>query len=267
MALARTSKCTLLREGSGPSECGPWTIHSVRLHVAGRQEEAALEAVRAFRPTPQVIGKRVRDRETGEVWDLVRFITMHFAQAETAALMPLGRVATLLAGFPWAGLCGIAVNRVDLACDHLVSVSPKEVCDRIAALKLPYSRPYRGHEDAEEPWLSIYHNGGKGKNPPLRVVHYPRLEALQHRRPGAAERAVEYVRQRVREEVRFRGPGLRNRLGGGPMTPAVVLGSLPALIAAAERRLRPVSEAGVLSVPERDPEGEGALLALAEGLP
>jgi hypothetical protein len=96
------------------------------------------------------------------------------------------------------------------------------------------------------------------------VIHYPRLESLLYRHPDAASAAVEYCRPRVRQEIRFRGRGLRDRVGPGSMTPEVVLGSFGALVRFAERRLRPVFREGVLATPERDLEGEGVIGTVSE---
>ncbi len=266
LAHARNSKCSILSSPLAASSCDPWTVHSLGLFIRGHQEEETLEAIRSFRPAPMVFARERTDRATGEVTALSYHVRIDFASREAGALLPLGEVAALLGDFPWAALPLLTVNRVDLASDHLVTSDPKVVCDRVAEVHLPYCIPYRGPEDAVRPWLSIYHNAGKVPARAVAVAHYPRLEACLHRHHAADAATLAYVEYRVRQEVRFRGPGLRRRIGAGSMTPRAVLGSLAALVAFAERRLRPVFESGILSAPERDLPGEAALLALAEML-
>lgn len=256
--LARNSNCAIL--GERPSALpDPWTIHSLMLFVPGPASDEMWVALRSFTPAPLIFGKNSTDRQTGESITLSRLIRLDFADPANAALLPLEAVAASLRLFPWGYCPGLRINRVDLVADHLVAANPKEVCDRIAGLRLPYSRPYRGPRDADEPWLSIYHNGGKARAPRIVVIHYPRLASLLRRHAEAGTAARRYAEHRVRQEVRFRGQGLRRAAGGGPMTPDVVFGSFAALVQFAERRLRPVFEAGILSTPPRDLAGEAAL--------
>ena len=257
--LARNSKCAFLKRPSASCLCDPWTIHSLTFFVPGPHRDEMLAALQPFTPPPMIFDRRRTDRKTGEVTTLSALLRIDFADPENAALLPLGKAAASLQRFPWALHPGLRVNRLDLASDHLVSPDPRETCDCIARLRLPYSRPYRGPKDAEEPWLSIYHNGGKARVPGVVVIHYPRLESLLHRHPEAGAAAVRYAQHRVRQEIRFRGQGIRRRLGGGSMTPDVVFGSFAALVQFAERRIRPVFEAGILSCPRRDLSGEAAL--------
>jgi hypothetical protein len=248
-----------LRGPTATVSCDPWTIHSLTFFLPGHQDDEMLDLIRSFRPAPMIFDRNWTDRQTGEVRALSYFIRVDFARGTDSALLPLGDIAASLQGFPWALFPGLTVNRLDLASDHLVSDSPREVCDRIAALKLPYSRPYRRPGDADEEWFSIYHNGGKARVARVAVIHYPRLESLLYRHPDAASAAVEYCRPRVRQEIRFRGRGLRDRVGPGSMTSDVVLGSFAALVRFAERRLRPVFREAALSVPGCDLEGERTL--------
>ena len=262
--LARNSKCAFLELPPATHPPDPWTVHSLAFFLPGPHRGEALAALQAFTPTPMIFDRRWTDRQTGEIVTLSHLVRFDFADPENAALLPLGKVAASLERFPWAAYPSLRVNRIDLASDHLVSPSPREVCDRIAGLRLPYSRPYRGPQDAKDPWLTMYHNGGKTRAPGVVVVHYPRLESLLHRHSEAGPAAVRYAAHRVRQEIRFRGQGIRRRVGGGSMTPEVVFGSFPALVQFAERRLRPVFEAGILSPPSRDLAGEAALASAVE---
>ncbi len=247
----------------GPAQ--PWTVHSLMFYVPRHLRQETFAALEAFLPGAMAFGRRRTDRETGEVVFLGRFARADFADPDTRALLPLSEVAAQLRPFPWGECLDLRVHRVDMAADHLVAIPPREVCDRIADLHLPYSRTYRGPEDQVEAWPGVYHKGGKVKAWTVEVVHYPRLESLLHGHQDTPPFAVEYVRQRVRQEVRFRGPGLRRRVGSGAMSADVVLGSFPALVHFAERRLRRVFEAGILSPPPRDLEGEAALAAAVLG--
>ncbi len=261
--LARNSKCAFLELPPATHPPDPWTVHSLTLFVPGPHRGEILAALQRFTPTPMIFDRHWTDRQTGEIVTLSHLVRLDFAGPEDAALLPLGDVAALLERFPWGAHPGLRVNRIDLASDHLASPSPKKVCDRIAGLRLPYSRPYREAQHAAEPWLTIYHNGGKTRAPGVVVVHYPRLESLLHCRPESGAAAVRYAERRVRQEIRFRGQGLRRRVGGGSMTPDVVFGSFPALVRFAERRLRRVFEAGILSSPASDLAGEAALTSAA----
>ena len=262
--LARNSKCAFLELPPATHPSDPWTIHSLAFFLPGPHRGECLAALQTFTPAPMIFDRHWTNRQTGEVVTLSHLVRLDFADPENGALLPLEEVAASLERFPWAAHPGLRVNRIDLASDHLLSPSPPEVCDRIAELRLPYSRPYRGAQDAKDPWLTMYHNGGKTRAPGVVVVHYPRLESLLHRHSEAGPAAVRYAAHRVRQEIRFRGQGIRRRVGGGSMTPDVVFGSFPALVQFAERRLRPVFEAGILSPPPRDPAGEAALASAVE---
>ena len=232
--------------------------------MPGHKSDDALELIRSFRPAPLIYPRKRTCRVTGEYGALSYFVHLDFTRQVDAALMPLGEVAALLGSFPWAHFPGLTVNRIDLASDHLVPDSPVDVCDRVADLRLPYCRPYRGPKNTVERWLTIYHNGGKARTPKVVVAHYPRLESLLHRNPNAAAAAVRYAEHRVRQEIRFRGQGLRRRVGSGSMTPDVVLGSFPVFVRFAEKRLRRVFREGILSTPGRDLEGEAAMASAVE---
>jgi hypothetical protein len=260
--LARNSKSAFLEERPCTVSCDPWSVHSLSLFLRGSDTEEAVEAIHTLLPAAVIVPIPWTDRATGEVKTSAAFIHLDFTCPDTAALLPLSAVSQQLASFPWEQFPGLRVNRVDLASDHLVRSDPKRVCGRIGDLHLPYSSTYRGPADAHESWLTVYHRGGKKARAwKTQVAHYPRLESLL-RHPDAATAAIEYCRQRVRQEVRFRGQGLRRRLGGGPMTLEIVLASFPLLVEFAERRLRPVFEAGVLSPPPRDLVGEAALASV-----
>ncbi|MBN1458755.1 MAG: hypothetical protein JXA57_04410 [Armatimonadetes bacterium] len=213
-----------------------------------------------------IFNRRWTDRQTGESVTLSRLIRFDFSDPCNAALLPLDETAAALRRFPWAAHPGLRVNRLDLASDHVVA-DPKDVCDRIADLHLPYSKPYRGPENADGRWLSAYHNGGKTRRAGVTVVHYPRLESLLHHHPQAGSVAVRYLTNRVRQEIRFRGQGLRRRVGAGSMTPDVVFGSFAVFAEFAERRLRPVFDAAILLPPPRDLAGEVALASAGECWP
>jgi len=104
----------------------------------------------------------------------------------------------------------------------------------------------------------------KGKQPVV-VAHYPRLEALMERAgpDGVPAAAVEYARNRVRHEVRFRREAIRRYIGPGSSGLSATLVSFPAFAHAAHRRLRPIVEsAGILSFSRI--EGEAALLAFTQ---
>ncbi len=264
--LARNSKCAFLGEPPSGRPVDPWTIHSLMLFMPGPDRDDMLAALRNVSPTPMIFPIRRADPRTGEVVTVSRLVRLDFADPENTALLPLEKAAASLGLFPWAAHLGLRVNRVDLVSDHLVS-NPEDICDRIAGLRLPYSTSYRGPEHAGERWLTIYHNGGKTKTPGVRVAHYPRLESLLDAHPDAGPAAVRHARDRVRQEIRFRGPGLRRRLGGGSMTPDVVFSSFAVLVEFAERRLRPVFEAGILSRPPRNLAGEAALASVVECWP
>lgn len=232
----------------------------------GPHRDETLAGLREFALAPRIFDRHWTNRETGEVIPLSALARIDSADPSHPALLPLGEVAATLQSFQWELFPHLRGNRVDVASDHLVP-GPCEVCDRIAELRLPYSRLYRGGRNAGELWLSAYHNAGRSRAPGVVVVHYPRLEALLHRRPEADSATIEYCRDRVRQEIRFRGPGLRRRFGGGPMTAEAVFGSFPALVQFAERRLRPVFDADILSPPPRDLPGEAALASVTGSRP
>jgi len=188
--LARNSKCAFLELPPATHPPDPWTVHSLAFFLPGPHRGEILAVLQTFTPAPMIFDRHWTDRQTGEVVTLSHLMRLDFADPENAALLPLGKVAASLERFPWAAHPGLRVNRIDLASDHLVSPSPPEVCDRIAGLRLPYSRPYRGPQDAKDPWLTMYHNGGKKRVPGVVVVHYPRLESLLHRRSEAGEAAL-----------------------------------------------------------------------------
>ena len=155
------------------------------------------------------------------------------------------------------------------------------VCRLVGQVALPYSQRIAMHREKGDPWGTAYHVSGrvsrepilfsrhhrKGRQP-LVVAHYHRLAALYERdgRERVAAAAAEYARFRVREEVRFRREAIRPRIGPGSASLGRVLGSFRGFVRAAERRLRPIVEAGILSAPALDPEGEAALASLTEML-
>jgi len=100
------------------------------------------------------------------------------------------------------------------------------------------------------------------------VAHYSRLEALLQRSgpEGVSAAAVEYAKDRLRQEVRFRREAIRRYIGPGSASLGEVLGSFPGFVRAAQRRLRPIVDAGILSSPRLEPEGEKAFLAVADSL-
>ena len=83
-------------------------------------------------------------------------------------------------------------------------------------------------------------------------------------RLGLLERAVgeDYTMGRIRQEMRFRREAIRRYIATRSATLGEVLGSLPAFVQAAERRLRRVFEVGILSPPCRDLPGEAALASV-----
>ena len=150
-------------------------------------------------------------------------------------------------------------------------------------MNLPHSQRIAKYREGGDPYNTVYHVSGrrsldpipfgehhrKGKQPVV-VAHYPRLEALLERSgpAGATAAAVEYARDRVRQEVRFRREAIRGHIGPGSATVGEVLGAFPAFVRAAARRLRPIVEdAGILSLPRLDLEGEETLLPLISKLP
>ena len=105
----------------------------------------------------------------------------------------------------------------------------------------------------------------KGKQPVV-VAHYPRLEALLERSgsDGPTAAAIEYTKDRGRQEVRFRREAIRRYIGPGSAGLGAVLGALPAFVRAAQRRLRPITQReGMLSLPRVDRESGEVMLALA----
>ena len=134
------------------------------------------------------------------------------------------------------------------------------------------------YRERGDPYHTVYHVSGrrsldpipfcehhrKGKQPVV-VAHYPRLDALLARsRPqGVSAAAIEYTKHRLRQEVRFRREAIRRCIGPGSATVGAVLGSFPAFVRAAERRLRPITQReGILSLPRVDHESVEALLAV-----
>lgn len=105
--------------------------------------------------------------------------------------------------------------------------------------------------------FGAHHRNGKQ---PIAVAHYSCPDALvSHSGPaGVSTAAVGYTRDRIRQEVRFRGEAIRPVIGGGSATPSAVLGSLRAFVRAAERRLRLIV-AGILGYPRVGPAVEAAL--------
>jgi len=167
--------------------------------------------------------------------------------------------------FPWLADPRLSVSRLDLASDHLVSAPPRQVCDLIAEVNLPHSQRIARYRERGDSYHTVYHVSGrrstdpipfgehhrKGKQPVV-VAHYPRLEALMERAgpDGVSAAAIEYTKDRVRQEVRFRREAIRRYIGPGPASCGKVLGSLPAFVCAAHRRLRPtVEDAGILAFP------------------
>jgi hypothetical protein len=181
--------------------------------------------------------------------------------------------------FPWLRDPRLSVSRIDLASDHLVSAPPGHVCDLIAEVNLPHSQRIARYRERGDPWHTVYHVSGrrsldpipfgehhrKGKQPVV-VAHYPRLEALLDGLGAEAvsEAALEYTKDRIRQEVRFRREAIRRYIGPGSAGLGEVLGSFPGLVRAAQRRLRPIVEGkGILALAHADPQNERPLQALA----
>jgi hypothetical protein len=259
----RNSNCHMLGGGgqrhAATVSCDPWTIHSIIFNVPGMFVDPFVAAWGEVGLNPLVFGRRLVDRETGQVLPWPRRVRLDFVRPGEPGLVLLGIVAEVFSHIDWRRFPGIAVNRLDLASDHLLSVDPHLVRDQIAEVKLPYSRMWRGQEADGQLWETVYHQGGRAEASSVVVAHYPRLDALLHRCPDAGPEAVEYTRWRLRQEVRIRADALRRLLGGGSVTVQAVLGSLPVFIGFAERRLAPIFRAGVLSPPIRSIPGEEAL--------
>jgi hypothetical protein len=210
-----------------------------------------------------------RDRATGHTAIRGYSVIAHFAAPETTRLLSLGEIAALMEAslqeFPWLHDPRLSVSRIDLASDHLVSATPGHVCDFIAQLNLPHSQRISMYREHGDPHHTVYHVSGrhssdpipfsdhhrKGKQPVV-VVHYPRLEALLARSgpDEAPAAAIEYTRDRLRQEVRFRREAIRRCIGPGSASLGAVLGSFAAFVRAAERRLRPIVQVeGILALP------------------
>ncbi len=255
-------------------ECDDWTIHTLKLHLSGRPPIELIQGIRESLLHPEVYPCRRRDPDTGRRFVWSYGVTVHFSEPKTSRLLSLGEIGALLEAsldeFPWLRDPRLSVSRIDLASDHLVSIPPAELCALIAQINLPYSQRIAGYLEDGDPYNTVYHVSGrrssepipfthhhrKGKQP-IVVVHYPRLEALLARRDQAevTAAAIEYTRNRLRQEVRFRREAIRRCIGPGAASVGSVLGSLPAFVRAAERRLRPITEhEGILSSPRGDRE-------------
>jgi hypothetical protein len=266
--------------------CDDWTFHSIELFLSGRPPSESLRAIKDSPLDPEVHARRFRDPTTRALHIRGYSVIAHFSAPETTRLLTLGEIAALMEAslqeFPWLRDPRLSVSRIDLASDHLVSAPPQYVCDLIAQVNLPHSQRISTHREHGDPYHAVYHVSGrrssepipfgehhrKGKQPVV-VAHYPRLEALMQRwgskRVSAA--AVEYTKDRLRQEVRFRREAIRRHIGPGSAGLGAVLGSLPAFVRAAKRRLRPVVEGEcILSFPRVDREGKAALLASVDRL-
>ena len=266
--------------------CDDWTFHSLEFFLRGRAPVEVIGEIEASVLHPEVRRRTFRDRATGDTAIRGYSVITHFSAPDTTRLLCLSEIATRLEASleesPWLRDPRLSVSRIDLASDHLVSVAPADLCRMISELNLPHSQRISGYREHGDPYNTAYHVSGrrslepipfgqhhrKGKQP-LVVAHYPRLEALLARRDSGevTAAAIEYTRNRLRQEMRFRREAIRRYIGPGSATFGVVLGSLPTFVRAAERRLRPITQReGTLSSPRVDPEGQDALLALAAGL-
>ena len=265
--------------------CDDWTIHTLKMYLRGRPPRELVQGVRASLLQPQVHRCQRPDPKTGRPFTWGYSVTTHFADPETTRLLTLGEIAARLEAslkeFPWLREPRLSVSRIDLASDHLVSIPPAEVCDLIAQVNLPHSQRISTYREAGDPYSTVYHVSGrrsldpipfekhhrKGKQPVV-VAHYPRLEALLARRgpEGVSAAATEYTRDRLRQEVRFRREAIRRCIGPGSATVEAVLGSVPAFVRAAERRLRPMADVSVLALPILDAAKERQSGSLRPGM-
>jgi len=267
--------------------CDDWTFHTLKLFLRGPQPRELIQAITASPLQPKVQRCQLPDPNSGRRFTWGYTLTMHFSSPNTTRLLTLGeisaRLETSLEYFPWLLLPNLSVSRLDLASDHLVSAPPGQVCDLISRVNLPHSQRIAKYGEGGDPYNTVYHVSGrrsldpipfgehhrKGKQPVV-VAHYPRLNALLAR-PGEGRvpaAAVEYTQGRTRQEVRFRREAIRGHIGPGSATVGEVLGAFPAFVRAAGRRLRPIVEdAGILSLPRLDLEGEETLLPLISKLP
>lgn len=260
--------------------CDDWTFHTLKLHLRGRPPVELIRAIRDSVLRPDVYRCESPDPNTGRKFTWGYTVTMHFSAPETARLLSLGEIAARLDAsleeFPWLRSPRLSVSRIDLASDHLMSAAPGHVCDLIAELNLPHSQRIARYREHGDPYHTVYHVSGRrsldpipfgehhrrGKQPVV-VAHYPRLEALAGREQ-ITDAAVEYTKDRIRQEVRFRREAIRRCIGPGSATLGAVLGSFPAFVRAAERRLRRITQReGILSSPRVGTESGEALLALA----
>jgi len=267
--------------------CDDWTFHSMELFLSGRPPAESLRAVKASPLHPEVHSRQFRDPTTGALHVRGYSVITHFSAQETTRLLSLGEIAALMEAslqeFPWLRDPRLSVSRLDLAADHLVSASPAHICDLIAEVNLPHSQRIATYRERGDPWHTVYHVSGrrsedpipfeehhrKGKQPVV-VAHYPRYEALLERGglERASETALDHTRNRLRQEVRFRREAIRRYIGPGSATIGAVLGSFPAFVRAARRRLRPiVGDGGILSFPGLDATAEGAFLPIVDKLP
>jgi len=267
--------------------CDDWTFHSLEFFLQGRPPVEIIREVEASVLRPEVRRRIFRDPVTGRPRIRGYSIIAHFFSPETIRLLSLGEIAARLDAslkeYPWLRDPRLSVSRIDLASDHLVSAPPGQVCGLIAKVNLPHSQRIARSPARGDSYHTVYHVSGRRSNEPIPfgehhrkgkqpvvVAHYPRLEALLERAgpEGVPAVAVGYTTGRLRQEVRFRREAIRHHIGPGSAGLGAVLGSFPAFVEAARRRLRPmVDGAGVLSFPQLDPEGETALLALASDLP
>jgi len=264
--------------------CDAWTFHSLEFFLQGRPPPEHIREIEASVLHPEVRRRTFRDALTGRRAIRGYSVITHFSAPETTRLLSLSEIAGVinasLREFPWLREPRLSVSRIDLASDHLVSAPPGHVCDLIAELNLPHSQRIAKYREHGDPYHTVYHVSGrrslepipfgehhrKGKQPVV-VAHYPRLEALERLAwETVSAAAVEYRNDRVRQEVRFRREAIRRCSGPGSATLGAVLGSFPAFVRAAERRLRPITREGILSLPGADHEGEEALLALVVGV-
>jgi len=263
--------------------CDDWTFHSLEFFLRGRAPVEVIRGLESSLLHPQVRRRTFRDRATGDTAIRGYSVITHFSAPDTTRLLCLSEIATRLEASleesPWLRDPRLSVSRIDLASDHLVSVAPADLCRMISELNLPHSQRIATYRERDDPWHTVYHVSGrrslepipfgehhrKGKQPVV-VAHYPRLAALLARsgRDEIPAAAAEYTNDRLRHEVRFRREAIRRYIGPGSATIGTVLGSFPAFVRAAKRRLRPIVEdAGILAFPRLDSEGGEALLALA----
>jgi hypothetical protein len=265
--------------------CDAWTFHSLEFYLQGRPPVEHIREIEASVLHPEVRRRWFRDPLSGRPRIRGYSIIAHFSSPETTRLLSLGEIAARLDAslgeFPWLRDPRLSVSRIDLASDHLVSIPPAEVCDLIAQVNLPHSQRISTYREDGDPYSTVYHVSGrrsldpipfekhhrKGKQPVV-VAHYPRLEALLARRgpEGVSAAATEYTRDRLRQEVRFRREAIRRCIGPGSATVEAVLGSVPAFVRAAERRLRPMADVSVLALPILDAAKERQSGSLRPGM-